>query len=161
MTAAHCGCYAPPVIACLAELHSYAWTSTERRREGPCFGKLLRIPTLSTLLPALHETHLAGFTFANIICCWPLQALRRMAMFGYQPDARTLQQVAAVGRLTPALLQTLQTLVAARPPLAAWAATAAGGGGGATPRSQLAAMVDRGMLKLLKSLRQIQEMHPW
>jgi hypothetical protein len=79
-----------------------------------------------------------------------------MAMFGYQSDARTLQEVPAVGRLTPTLLQTLQAFVAARPPLAP-----PGAGAGAGGRSQLGAMVDRGILKLLKSLRQIQEVHPW
>lgn len=84
-------------------------------------------------------------------------------MFGYQSDARTLQQVPAVGRLMPVLLQTLQAFVAARPPLAPAGSQGAAGAAGSAPggRSQLGAMVDRGTLKLLKSLRQVQEMHPW
>ena len=86
-----------------------------------------------------------------------------MVMFGFQLDARTLQEVPAVGRVTPALLQTLQAFVAARPPLPSAGTGAAAGQAQAAPggRSQLGAMVDRGTIKLLKSLWQIQEMHPW
>lgn len=78
-----------------------------------------------------------------------LKALRRMLLFGFQPDSRTLQQVAAVAQAAPVLLGTLQALAAAR----------AGRTGG--QRNQVQAMLDRALLKLLKTLRQMQEVHPW
>lgn len=93
------------------------------------------------------------FTFER----WLLQlkALRRMVVFGFQPDARTLQQVPAVGQVAPPLLQALQQFAGAR------AARPPGGGGGSPQRSQVGAMLDRAILKLLKTLRQVQEAHPW
>ena len=95
-----------------------------------------------------------------------LKALRRMVVFGFPSDARSLQQVPAVGQIAPPLLQTLQQFAAAR------AAGRGGAGAGqqqqqAPPqaqqqqRSQVQAMLDRAVLKLLKTLRQIQETHPW
>lgn len=78
-----------------------------------------------------------------------LKGLRRMVLFGFPSDARTLQQVPAVAEVAPALLQVLQAFAAAR----------AGKTGG--PRNQVQAMLDRGLLKLVKTLRQMQEMHPW
>ncbi|KAK9830439.1 hypothetical protein WJX72_011753 [[Myrmecia] bisecta] len=77
-----------------------------------------------------------------------LKGLRRMVLFGFPSDARTLQQVPAVAQVFPVLLQALQTLLGLRP-------------GKPTMRSQLFAMLDRGLLKLAKALCNIQEMHPW
>lgn len=79
-----------------------------------------------------------------------LKALRRMVTFGFPADARSLQQVAAVGQVAPPLLATLRQFAAAR------AARSAG-----AQRNQVQAMLDRAILKLLKTLRQIQEAHPW
>ena len=103
---------------------------------------------LAAAPPPLQASQQLLVTFER----WLLQlkALRRMVVFGFPADARSLQQVAAVGQTAPALLQTLQQFVAAR---------AAHGVGG--QRSQVRAMLDRAILKLLKTLRQIQETHPW
>lgn len=53
-----------------------------------------------------------------------------------------------VSQTVPVLLQALQTLLAARPPKGA-------------PRSQLAVMLDRGLIKLAKVITNVQEAHPW
>ena len=53
-----------------------------------------------------------------------------------------------VTQTVPVLLQALQTLLAARP--------VKGG-----PRSQLAVMLDRGLIKLAKVITNVQETHPW
>ncbi|KAL3150483.1 hypothetical protein ABBQ32_000305 [Trebouxia sp. C0010 RCD-2024] len=66
-----------------------------------------------------------------------LKALRRLIVFGFQSDARTLEPVPVVTQTVPVLLQALQTLMAARPAKGA-------------PRSQLAVMLDRGLIKLAK-----------
>lgn len=77
-----------------------------------------------------------------------VQALRRLIVFGFQSDSRTLEPVPAVTQTVPVLLQALQTLLAARPARGA-------------PRSQLAVMLDRGLIKLAKVITNIQEVHPW
>ena len=104
-------------------------------------------------LPAALEAPLAAaqallVTFER----WLLQlkALRRMVVFGFPSDARSLAQVAAVGQVAPPLLATLQQFVGAR------SARSTG-----AQRNQVQAMLDRAILKLLKTLRQIQEAHPW
>jgi hypothetical protein len=79
-----------------------------------------------------------------------LKALRRLLLHGAPSDAKTMLAVAAVARCAPPMLRALHSLVAIR------AAAAAG-----APRTQLAAMLDRGALKLLKTLRQVQEVQPW
>ncbi|KIY92928.1 Importin-11, partial [Monoraphidium neglectum] len=75
-----------------------------------------------------------------------LKILRRLIVFGFQSDARTLEPVPAVSTCAPALLQAAGALAAARPERAA--------------QSRVVAMVDRGVLKLVKTLCQIQEAHP-
>lgn len=77
-----------------------------------------------------------------------VQALRRLIVFGFQSDARTLQPVSVVSQTLPVLLQALQTLLAARP-------------AASSPRTQLAVMLDRGLIKLAKVITNIQETHPW
>ena len=77
-----------------------------------------------------------------------LQALRRLIVFGFPSDSRTLEPVPVVTQTVPVLLQALQTLLAARP--------AKG-----TPRTQLAVMLDRGIIKLAKVVHNVQEAHPW
>ncbi|KAL3137934.1 hypothetical protein ABBQ38_005181 [Trebouxia sp. C0009 RCD-2024] len=77
-----------------------------------------------------------------------LKALRRLIVFGFQSDARTLEPVPVVTQTVPVLLQALQTLLAARPAKGA-------------PRSQLAVMLDRGLIKLAKVITNVQEAHPW
>jgi hypothetical protein len=68
-------------------------------------------------------------------------------VFGFQSDARTLQPVAAVNLCAPALLQGAQALLAARPKPA--------------PRSQLVVMMDRGVLKVVRTMFHLQQAHPW
>ncbi|KAK9844039.1 hypothetical protein WJX81_002691 [Elliptochloris bilobata] len=79
-----------------------------------------------------------------------LKGLRRMLMFGFQADARTLQEVPAVGQVAPGLLQALGALLELR---------------GAAPqprvRSQLAAMLDAALAKLARSLTALLGTHPW
>lgn len=104
-------------------------------------------------LPAALEAPLAqGQALLVTFERWLLQlkALRRMIIFGFPSDARSLQQVGAVGQVGPPLLQTLQQFAAVRAGRAAEAA-----------RNQVQAMLDRALLKLLKTLRQVQEAHPW
>ena len=69
-------------------------------------------------------------------------------MFGYQSDARTLQPVPVVSQTVPTLLQALQSLLAAKPT-------------GDSPRTQLAVMLDRGLIKLAKVITNVLETHPW
>lgn len=86
-----------------------------------------------------------------------LQILRRLLVFGFSSDAKTLQAVPAVNLTAPQLLAAVGALQAARPPQQA----SGGSSGGAVGRSQLLAMLDRGMLKLIKTLSQVQQEHPW
>ena len=90
----------------------------------------------------------AYFALLSIPTRHALQALRRLIVFGFQSDARTLEPVAVVSQTVPVLLQALQTLLAARPAKGA-------------PRSQLAVMLDRGLIKLAKVITNVQEAHPW
>ncbi|GBF94095.1 hypothetical protein Rsub_07082 [Raphidocelis subcapitata] len=76
-----------------------------------------------------------------------LKILRRLIVFGFPSDAKTLEPVAAVSTCAPALLQAAAALAAARPERA--------------PPSRVVALIDRGVLKLVKTLAQIQEAHPW
>jgi hypothetical protein len=76
-----------------------------------------------------------------------LKILRRLIVFGFPSDTRTLEPVAAVSTCAPALLQAAGALPAARPERAG--------------PNRVVAMVDRGVLKLVKTLAQIQEAHPW
>lgn len=76
-----------------------------------------------------------------------LKIMRRLILFGYPSDARTLQPVAAVGVCVPVMLQVADSLLSQRPKK--------------PPRSQLIAMMDRGVLKLTKTLCQVQEAHPF
>lgn len=69
-------------------------------------------------------------------------------MFGYQSDARTLQPVAVVSQTVPVLLQALQSFLAAKP-------------AGDSPRTQLAVMLERGLIKLAKVITNVLETHPW
>ena len=78
-----------------------------------------------------------------------LKALRRMLLFGFPSDARTMVPVAAVEQAAPAMLHTLKTLLSLVPQ------------GTAAPRNLAAAMLARGCLKLMKTLRQLSETHPW
>lgn len=91
--------------------------------------------------------------------CLPtcVQILRRLLVFGFSSDAKTLQAVPAVALTAPQLLAAVAALHAARPPQPA----SGGSSGGAVGRSQLLAMLDRGMLKLIKTLSQVQQEHPW
>jgi hypothetical protein len=85
-----------------------------------------------------------------------LQILRRLLVFGFTSDAKTLQAVPAVNATAPQLLAAVAALQAARP-----APQQQGSSGGAVGRSQLLVMLDRGMLKLIKTLGQVQQEHPW
>jgi len=80
-------------------------------------------------------------------CLLLLKILRRLIVFGFPSDAKTLEPVPAVSACAPALLQAAGALAAVRPERAA--------------PSRVLAMVDRGVLKLVKTLSQVQEAHPW
>jgi hypothetical protein len=94
------------------------------------------------------------------VCDARLQILRRLLLHGFQPDCKTLQPVQAVNVVAQQLLQAVAALQAARPGAAAEGGGSSGGGAGLV-RSQLSAMVERGMLKLIKTLNQVQHEHPW
>jgi hypothetical protein len=91
-----------------------------------------------------------------------LQILRRLLLHGFQPDAKTLQPVQAVNIVAPQLLHAVAALQAARPGSEGGGSHGGGGAGDVhVVRSQLSAMVERGMLKLIKTLSQVQQEHPW
>lgn len=71
-----------------------------------------------------------------------------MLIFGMASDARTLQEVPAVRTVVPSMLQALQALLANRPSKT-------------SPHSQLSVMLDRGLIKLAKTISNIQDTHPW
>ena len=74
-----------------------------------------------------------------------MQALQRLTVFGFPSNSRILQPVPVVTQTVPVLLQALQTLLAARP----------------AKSTQLAVMLDRGLIKLAKVVTNVQEAHPW
>lgn len=88
-----------------------------------------------------------------------MQILRRLLIFGFSSDAKTLQPVPAVGHTAPQLLAAVAALQSARPP--PQQPGSGSGSSGGVGRSQLVAMLERGMLKLIKSLSQVQQEHPW
>ncbi|KAL6745489.1 armadillo-type protein, partial [Haematococcus lacustris] len=102
-------------------------------------------------------------------CPWAVQVLRRLILFGCVSDAKSLQPVEAVSVCIPPMVQALQQLVALRPALQAAANGGVGGAAAAGGRSaaggagskQLAAMLDRSLLKLAKTQCQVQQTHPW
>jgi hypothetical protein len=99
------------------------------------------------LLPHLSRSH--------------TQILRRLLVFGFSSDAKTLQPVQAVATTAPQLLAAVAALHAVRPQQQQQQRQGNGSGGGVVGRSQLLAMLDRGMLKLIKTLSQVQQEHPW
>jgi hypothetical protein len=80
-------------------------------------------------------------------------------LFGHTSDARSMQPVEAVSVCAPPMVQALTQLVSMRPLLRGTGA--AGQQQGGHLRSQLAAMLDRGVLKLTKTQCQVQKEHPW
>ena len=100
------------------------------------------------LVCSAHQTLPCPLACLAKQACPTPQALRRLIVFGFQSDARTLEPVGVVSQTVPVLLQALQTLLAARPAKGA-------------PRSQLAVMLDRGLIKLAKVITNVQEAHPW
>ena len=91
-----------------------------------------------------------GTAALYLTCPARLQALRRMLLFGFQSDARTLQQVPVVPGVVQGLLEALQALLSLRPALRQPAA-----------RTQAAIMLERGLIKMAKTLVSTQETHPW
>ena len=78
-----------------------------------------------------------------------LKAVRRMLLFGFPSDSRSMTPVGAIEHAAPTMLRTLETLLKLIPQ------------GSSAPRTQAAAMLTRGCLKLIKTLRQLSETHPW
>ncbi|KAG2446835.1 hypothetical protein HYH02_008395 [Chlamydomonas schloesseri] len=78
-----------------------------------------------------------------------LKILRRLILHGFPSDAKTLAPVPAVHSCCPHMVSALQGLLGVRPR------------GKPLPRSHLQAMLDRAILKLLKTLCQVLEVHPW
>lgn len=79
-----------------------------------------------------------------------LKSLRRMLLHGFPSDSRTMEPVASIKKAAPAMLHTLDTLLRLVP-----------SGSSSALRTQAAAMLARGCLKLVKTLRQLSEVHPW
>ncbi|KAG2485576.1 hypothetical protein HYH03_015738 [Edaphochlamys debaryana] len=78
-----------------------------------------------------------------------LKILRRLILHGFPSDARTAAPVAAVHSCCPHMVAALQGLLGVRSK------------GRALPRSHLQAMLDRALLKLLRTQCQVLEAHPW
>ncbi|KAG1675441.1 hypothetical protein FOA52_001739 [Chlamydomonas sp. UWO 241] len=85
-----------------------------------------------------------------------LKIMRRLIMFGHVSDAKSLQPVQAVSVCTPVMAQVLQQLLALRPRPHEAAPQPQ-----QPSRRQLLSMLDRGILKLLKTHSQILDTHPW
>ena len=115
---------------------------------------LIRLTCEQALLragPAARaECCMLGTAALCLTCPAHLQALRRMLLFGFQSDARTLQQVPVVPGVVQGLLEALQALLSLRPALRQPAA-----------RTQAAIMLERGLIKMAKTLVSTQETHPW
>jgi len=82
-----------------------------------------------------------------------LKVVRRLLVWGFPSDQRTLADVPAVGEVVPVLLRALQALGPVRAALRP--------APGNVPAAQVLSMVDRGVIKLAKALRDTQEAHPW
>ena len=101
--------------------------------------------------------------------CPTMQVLRRLILFGFPSDAKSLTPVEAVNACMPPMVQALTQMMALATggSSGAHAGDAAAGGAAAAampkrpPRSHLLAMLQRGVLKLLKTQCQVQEVHPW
>ncbi|PNW86254.1 hypothetical protein CHLRE_02g078885v5 [Chlamydomonas reinhardtii] len=78
-----------------------------------------------------------------------LKILRRLILHGFPSDAKSLSPVPAVHSCCPHMVSALQGLLGVRPR------------GKPLPRSHLQAMLERAILKLLKTLCQVLEAHPW
>eukprot|EP00798_Chlamydomonas_sp_ICE-L_P013625 gene13626-19503_t len=93
-----------------------------------------------------------------------LKIVRRLILFGFESDAKSLQPVEAVNACMPPMVHTLQRMVALMCGSKADPTSGAGidlSAGKRPARSHLAAMLQRGVLKLLKTQCQVQEVHPW
>ncbi|KAK9822576.1 hypothetical protein WJX74_006339 [Apatococcus lobatus] len=77
-----------------------------------------------------------------------LKALRRMLLFGFGSDAKSIQSLDAISQVMPDMLQVLQGLMQLQPQQS-------------SQRTQLHAMLDRALVKLAKTLVGTQETHPW
>eukprot|EP00198_Chlamydomonas_reinhardtii_P012328 XP_001701665.1 predicted protein [Chlamydomonas reinhardtii] len=77
-----------------------------------------------------------------------LKILRRLILHGFPSDAKSLSPVPAVHSCCPHMVSALQGLLGVRPR------------GKPLPRSHLQAMLERAILKLLKTLCQVLEAHP-
>jgi len=108
---------------------------------------------LLSRIPDSLDSPLAGQPLLPSFERWLLllKIMRRLILFGYPSDAKSLQPVAAVNVCVPPMVQTLMSLIALRE----------GRSGSAGSRSQLMAMLERGILKLLKTQCQVMEAHPW
>lgn len=96
------------------------------------------------------------------------QILRRLVLFGHPSDSKSLQPVPTVNACMPAMVNVLQRMLAlstSSTKQEGAPGAGAGSGQGAKPasasRSHLHAMLDRGVLKVLKTQLQVLEMHPW
>ncbi|CAL8468538.1 g8078 [Coccomyxa elongata] len=107
----------------------------------------------TTLLQVLPEAVNSSEQNASVVLTFErwllvLKGLRRLILFGFQSDAKSLQVVPAVTQVVPAFLKCLQNLLPLRYE-------------NSGRRSQLQAMVDRAILKLTKIFTNLLETHPW
>ncbi|GAX73146.1 hypothetical protein CEUSTIGMA_g599.t1 [Chlamydomonas eustigma] len=111
-------------------------------------------------IPQALEFNQAGQPLLTAFERWLLllKILRRLILFGFTSDSKSLQPVPAVSECCPPMVELLQQLLNMRQ---AADAAATGPGKGTAARSHLLAMMGRGTLKLMKTQRLILESHPW
>ncbi|CAG9463738.1 unnamed protein product [Pedinophyceae sp. YPF-701] len=91
-----------------------------------------------------------------------LKIVHRLLVAGFPADAKTRQEVAMVPACVPELLAATEALLARRRGTAGGNATPGGAGVSRQPAVlKLATMVDRGVYKLSKIMRDLVEVHPW
>lgn len=130
---------------------------------------------------AVHSSAELAHQDSMLVEKWLLQlkCLRRLLLFGFPSDAKSMDVHGAVQQIVPQMVHVVQSLygLLARPKislsntassnLARDLTTTTAAAAAATPLVmspkvvQLLAMIERGMVKLAKTLREIQEVHPW
>eukprot|EP00879_Flechtneria_rotunda_P025885 GHRR01027540.1.p1 GENE.GHRR01027540.1~~GHRR01027540.1.p1 ORF type:complete len:987 (+),score=414.93 GHRR01027540.1:174-3134(+) len=90
-----------------------------------------------------------------------LKILRRLLLFGFRSDAKSLQPVPAVALVAPQLLAAMAALHQVQQQQQQSQQQRGQHSSAAVSHRQLSAMVERGMLKLIKTLSQVQQEHPW
>ncbi|KAJ7540520.1 hypothetical protein O6H91_10G020100 [Diphasiastrum complanatum] len=127
-----------------SQLFDYTW-------QHWCNDTQLILQELSTLLLTSEGGSISselGQTWSLMCERWLvcLKALRRMLVFGFQSDARSLQEVAQVKQVCPPFLQAIQSFLQYKAAL--------------QQLHPLQAFVKKACMKLMKTLVEIQTAHP-